>query len=459
MTKPHAFPRLLPARESPESLKWIGLSCLAFLIATAYAIAVVVYRLPALGRDNPTGFRTALALHVELAVFFWLMSSMAGQWIAGARHRDRESGRLRLPDLALLGTLILALSPVAGGTPQMVDYFPWLSGNPWFSFGFTLFCTTMGIAAMQSAWRWLTRREGSGWQGVGSSAVPVLAAASCLLGDLANGARDLATLAWGCGHVLLFAHVTMLSWEWLRLTGTDTALTRWSMRWLIAGALLLATTPWIVSPGSAEHRQVFTWAMTWLLWPPLLGVLASAFWKLRQAGERPPVGLAISAALMATGLALGAVIDGATTLVTAHYHATMGAVAISRMAFLYTFPGTLSWRHPGPRAAKRQLACYGIGLTFLAAGLAIAALEQAPRKTAATELTIHGPAYRLGMAVSGVGGLFAMAGSLWLVINLGGGLPRRQSSHPVVANRRQKCPPRANTATVPAASSHGGVQS
>jgi len=456
MTKPLALARLLPARQSPDSLKWIGLSCIAFLLATAYAIAVVVYRLPALGRDNPSGFRTALALHVELAVFFWLMSSMAGQWIAGARHRGNGT---RLPEIAFLGTLILALSPLAGGTPQMVDYFPWLSGNPLFSLGFALFCTAVGVAAAQAAWRWLTQQETPGWQGVGGSAVPALAAAGCLLGDLANGARDLSTLAWGCGHVLLFAHVTMLSWEWRRLTGTDTVLTRAATRWLLACALVLAATSWIVPPESPEHRQVFTWAMTWLLWPPVLGILASAFWKLHRNGGRAPAGLLISAALMAAGLALGAAIDGATTLVTAHYHATMGAVAISRMAFLYTAPRTLNWRRPEAGSARRQLACYGMGLALLAAGLAIAALEHAPRKTAATELTVHGPAYRLGMSISGLGGLFAMAGSLWLVINLTGGRPKRQCSHAVVENRRQKCHPRASTATVPAASSQGGVQS
>lgn len=456
MTKPLAFARLLPLRQSPDSLKWIGLSCGAFLIATAYAIAVVVYRLPALGRDNPNGFRIALALHVELAVFFWLMSSMAGQWIAASRHRGNGT---RLPEIAFLGTLILALSPLAGGTPRMVDYFPWLSGNPLFSLGFALFCTAIGVAATQAAWRWLTQQEAPGWQGVGGSAVPVLAAAGCLLGDLANGARDLSTLAWGCGHVLLFAHVTMLSWEWLRLTGTDTVLTRAASRWLLACALALSTISWIVPPGSPEQRQVFTWAMTWLLWPPFLAVLASVFWKLRRTGERPPAGMLLSAALMAAGLALGAAIDGATTLVTAHYHATMGAVAISRMAFLYSAPGTLNWRRPEAVSARRQLACYGMGLALLATGLAIAALEHAPRKTAATELTVHGPAYRLGMAVSGLGGLFAMAGSLWLVFNLTGGRPRRQCSHPVVENRRQKCQPRASTATVPAASSQGGVQS
>lgn len=456
MTKSLSLARRHPVQLSPDSLRWIGLSCIAFLIATAYAIAVVVYRLPALGRDNPNGFRTALALHVELAVFVWLMSSMAGQWIAASCGRGICTP---LPVIALLGTLILALSPLAGGTPQMVDYFPWLSGNPLFSLGFALFCTAVGVAAAQSAWRWLTRQEAPGWQGVGSSAVPVLAAASCLAGDLANGARDLSTLAWGSGHVLLFAHVTMLSWEWLRLSGTDTAITRLALRWLLACSLLLSATPWIVPPGSIEHRQVFTWAMSWLLWPPLFCVLASVFWRLHWSGGRPPAGMLISVTLMSAGLLLGAAIDGATTLVTAHYHATMGAVAISRMAFLYTAPDALSWRRPGDVSAKRQLACYGIGLSLLAAGLAIASLEHAPRKTAATELPVHGPAYRLGMAVSGLGGLFAIAGSLWLVINLTGGRPMLQRSHAVVENRRQKCPPKARTATVPAASNQGGVQS
>ena len=56
---------------------WTLTACLAFTFAMAYAIAVVIFRLPGQGFGNGHLFRIALALHVELAVFFWLIIPLA----------------------------------------------------------------------------------------------------------------------------------------------------------------------------------------------------------------------------------------------------------------------------------------------------------------------------------------------------------------------------------------------
>ena len=61
---------------------WTLVACLAFVFATAYAVAVVLFRLPFFLGDHGHRFRVALVLHVELAVFFWLMATMAAQWAA-----------------------------------------------------------------------------------------------------------------------------------------------------------------------------------------------------------------------------------------------------------------------------------------------------------------------------------------------------------------------------------------
>lgn len=439
-----------------EYARWIGVSCTAFSLATAYAIAVVVLRIPGIGIGTPTAFRVALAMHVEFAVYFWLMSSMAGQWVA---PRASSSANRGITYLALAGTLLLAAAPLAGGQPVMADYFPWLGGNGVFFAGFALFSAAVAAAAFMMVVRRLWGKGDNSVDDNSLTAVPVLAALATLLGDVANGATDPVTLAWGGGHILLFAHVGMMLWEWGQLTGVGRRAARWSAYFFSLITISLAATPWFFDPGSLEHRSIFTLAMTWLLWPP-----AALMWFLlighyTSARSAPPLGPMIAVGLFPLGLLLGAAIDSQTTLVTAHYHAAIGAVAISRMAMTYASGVTLRGGGPvRPSRRRGQLVTYGIGLILLISGLAIASLEGAPRKTSASESVVHGPAYRVGMAISGIGGLFAMVGSAWLVGNLIG-RRQHQSIQERPEKRTRKCQARATTARSAAASSQEVVQS
>lgn len=407
------------------------MACLAFLFATAYAIAVVVFRLPIDGLLEPRLFRQALALHVELAVYFWLMCTAAAEWSAGDPRNDGPvaSARYLPPLLAALGTLSIALSPWLGGEPRMADYFPWLDGNPLFVFGFSVFTAAVLLAAGRAALLAVRGEESTDWRGVGISALPVLAAAATALVDLLQGVRDVADLAWGAGHTLLFAHVALMCWEWSRLAGANGRQSRTALWLLAAIALLLPLTGLVFVPGSVEHQRAFTLAMSWLLWPPAL-LVGVAAWQAsgspalgyprgdRESGPTPRLVIALTLAFFVCGNVLGAMIDGATTLVTAHYHAAIGAVALSRMAMSYFAGDRLAPATPSPVAARRQLLTYATALAFLASGLALAAVDASPRKTSAGELASKGPYFRAGMSISGVGGLFAIAGSLWLVINL-----------------------------------------
>lgn len=393
---------------------WTLTACLAFTFAMAYAIAVVVFRLPGPAFGNGHLFRIALALHVELAVFFWLMATAAAEWSAGRADASR------LPAIfGALFTVVVALSPLAGGTPLMADYFPWLSENHWFTFGFIGFCLAVLWAALGA----LAAGRADAWAGARLSALPAIAAALTALADFANGAEGLSELVWGAGHTLLFSHVALLCWEWSRLSGRAAPAARLAASLLTAVAVALPAVPFIHAPGTAAHQHLFTWAMTWLLWPPVIvvGLLILRQWA-RGAAMPALVGLvfSVSFVLLVIGCLLGALIDAPTTLVTAHYHATMGAVAISRMGTIYVESRQLAIVMPSLRAARRQLIAYTCGLVFLATGLAVAAIDAAPRKTAAAEHRAKGPLYGVGMSISGVGGLLAMVGSSWLVINLVG---------------------------------------
>lgn len=402
---------------------WTATACLAFTFAMAYAIAVVVFRLPVDGLGNGHLFRIALAMHVELAVFFWLMATAAAEWSA-----SRPAVNPMPAALAALGTVIVALAPLAGGTPLMADYFPWLAGNSWFAAGFLIFC----LAILWAAFGAIADGRGDVWRPARASAWPAIIAALTVLSDHLNGAEGLAELVWGGGHALLFSHVALMCWEWSRLTGMASSLARRVVALLVVTSVVFPVLPFVFSPGSSSHHDAFTWTMVWLLWPAAIAVGLRIVWQWRRGPVVPALAalvFPVSFALFVIGCGLGALIDGPTTLVTAHYHAAMGAVAISRMGMAYREWQVLGFGAVSLNAARRQLLVYAGGLVFLTAGLAIAAVDAAPRKTAAAEHRFKGPLYGLGMSISGVGGLLAMVGSSWLVINLLGRRHRREAKH------------------------------
>jgi hypothetical protein len=166
--------------------------------------------------------------------------------------------------------------------------------------------------------------------------------------------------------------------------------------------------------------------MTWLLWPPALAAGLYVLRRLFSGGSRSPLAdslvpralIVVAFVFFLIGNVLGAMIDGGTTLVTAHYHAAIGAVALTRMAMAYFAVDVLAIGAPSARAVRRQLAAYAMALLLLFGGLTVGAIDEAPRKTSAGELVEKGPYFKVGMSISGFGGLFAIAGSLWLVINL-----------------------------------------
>lgn len=396
------MPATLGKQAHPGARAWNLVACFAFALATMYAVAVVIFRLPFWGGGEERWFRTALALHVELAVFVWLLASMAALWSLGQPARGRF-----LPGIAALAVAGLALSPLAGGTPVMADYFPWLTDNLVFSASFLLFC----LAVIGVAIRSLPTVDAP-------SAVALLAAPLSAMIVLVRGGA-LVDVGWAAGHVLLFAHAAQMVREWSWLTGQASGIAasaRWSLAALAVSSAVLVPLTYL--PGTSDFQLAFTASMRWLLWLPIAVAMLALIGVLRRRtpGEHWVIWLAF--AFLSVGLLMGAAIDGATTLVTAHYHAAIGAVVMTRMASSYRFAGQLARSVPAASAARRQMVTYAVGLAMLAGGLALAAIEGAPRKTSAAATVAKGPWYKLGMSVSGAGGLLAMVGAGWLVFNL-----------------------------------------
>jgi cytochrome c oxidase subunit I len=109
-------------------------------------------------------------------------------------------------------------------------------------------------------------------------------------------------------------------------------------------------------------------------------------------------------------------------LVPAHYHASLGAVTVAFMAAAY-FVCALARRDTRAaglrasvwRAAKWQLALFGVGQTVFALGFALGGVYGLGRKAYAAEQHVRSAGELTGLLVMGLGGLVAVAGGLWFL--------------------------------------------
>jgi heme/copper-type cytochrome/quinol oxidase subunit 1 len=131
--------------------------------------------------------------------------------------------------------------------------------------------------------------------------------------------------------------------------------------------------------------------------------------------------------LTVLGLGLGLAIRGSTTMVPAHYHASVGAVTVAFMAATYALLGAFGLSLPGPRwrrALAWQPVLYGAGMGLLAAGFALAGSRGMGRKLYGAEQAARTLAESAGLAVMGVGGFVAVAGGVLFLVVVGAALGR-----------------------------------
>lgn len=401
-------------RSAQLALGWLMLATAAVAASSLFAILIVMARVPVLGGLFPGTefYRVALTLHVDLSQWVWFMAFASVLWTLAAR---RVPGPLSWTALALAaaGALLMAVSPAFGSVrPIMSNYLPVLE-SPVFLAGLTLY----GLAVLLSAMAALSPRPdldhpapatgaiGSGNAepaaralagvlrfGLWLAAVVVVVALAMFaltwwrLASAQSGHPLFETLFWGAGHVWQFCLVTLMLVAWLALVSPK--LSPVAARYLKA-LLLIGVAPALAAPvlllgdpASADYFSAFTRIMQWTSWevPLLLAVMLLA----HHGRERrmPDTGFSLSVLLLVCGIVLGAAIDGQTTLVTAHYHGTIGAVTLAFMALTYGVLPVLGHAAPPRARASLQLRLYGYGILMMMSGLAGAGLMGAPRKMA-----------------------------------------------------------------------------
>ncbi|MBI2307339.1 MAG: tetratricopeptide repeat protein [Rhodocyclales bacterium] len=411
---------------------WFLLAAGALGLSALFAVALVVARTPLFGLSGGT-FRTALVLHVDLAVVVWFLAVAAGVWGMAAGSRSAPALRAAF-GMAAAGVAVMLLSPMLmSGPPVLANYMPVLDSAVFLG-GLALFAVGVVLAALAGALA-LPRREAPPWQVTAWLAALVLLLAAGELSfalwrapAVAGGVPlTLDDRLWAAGHTLQLAHVLLMMGAWTVLGEAALAASpsrRWLRPLLGAAALPALASLWlsIAEPvGSFAHRQGYTELMRWGIWPAaaLLGaVLLAGIVRRWRAGTATleEAGLALSIMLFATGCLVGAGIRGESTAVPAHYHGTVGAVTLA-----YLLWGGRLVAATALAGGRRRLLlplAYGLGIVLLVAGLAWWGSLGVPRKATHAEIALGGFSYYAAMGMAGGGGFTALSAVLLFVGDL-----------------------------------------
>lgn len=433
---------------------WLLLALGSLLLAGLLSLSVVLGRLPGLSLliDDPLFFKRCLVVHVDLALVVWFYA------FASALAALRVGGRTGLLGRVAFGVAALGVGGiVAGGfargaEPVLANYIPVID-HPLFLGGLALFFVGVLVFAMRGiaapaapAAFSLPADAGAGVQACGIA----LALAACVwLSALATLPAGLTAytfyefLHWGPGHVLQVANVcAMLAvWLWIaaRITGRPVLSARGG-RFLFTALLAPHFVMPILTWRGALHPTYIEGAtklMRWGIFPVVLVTLFLVLRHLRRHRATPAAaeavclraGLAASAGLTVLGFLLGACIRSSTTLVPAHYHASLGGVTAAFMTASFLLLRSLGRGEVAPRSGRAQLLCFGIGQAVFALGFGLGGVFGLGRKAFAGEQLVRGLGEQIGLVVMGLGGLAAAVGGVWfLVLVLRPFLVRRRGS-------------------------------
>lgn len=417
---------------------WLLLAVLALALSTACAVLLVVARapLPEVFATSLTWFRSALVLHVSLAVVAWFLCCAAGLWTLAA---GAVAGRWRWLALALAAAGIVGMVTAlffGTATPVLANYVPVLD-SPVFLAGLVLFFCGIALCGLTACGALIDRlRAGQVelWRiGAALSIAAATTAAAAFIASLVTmgfpaDAAGFDVLAWGPGHVLQFVHVLLLMSVWILLGQRALADTLAARRWLLA-LLLLAALPLLAVPiiylqypvNSVDFRYAFTALMRWGSWPAAALLAARLLWQFSRAGRgiwKAQLPLLLSVLLFLLGCGFGAMIRGESTMVPAHYHGTVGAVTLAYMALGYRLLPTFGFAINKGRLVCWQPVLYGVGLIVLASALAWSGWLGVPRKTMNVDVIVQYPAYFTAMGLVGLGGFLAVSGAGLFVVNI-----------------------------------------
>jgi hypothetical protein len=423
--------------------RWFVLAVGSLVVAGLLSISVVIGRIPGVARfiDDPLFFKRCLVVHVDLALVVWFYAFIAGlnALVAGRRRAFVGSAGFGIAVAGvatmLAGALMRGAQPVLANYVPVIDHSLFLAGLGAFFVGTLFFLIDTLGAAPRSFPGAPTADSAIGLQ---ASAVAFVLAGATWLATRAGLPAGLDPWtnfefsAWGAGHVVQVANAAAMVAVWLWLLGRATGRPVLGPRGaLIAFGVLVAPhfgMPLLTARGSLDtlYHTGATQLMRWGIFPVVTVLLVVGVRHLRRHGlaaDEPLARLArtgfiASASLTSLGFVLGACIRSSTTLVPAHYHASLGGVTVAFMtaAYLVCAGAARSGLAAATiTSARRQVALFGVGQTVFALGFGLGGLYGLGRKTYASEQHVRSAGEYVGLGVMGVGGLCATVAGVWFL--------------------------------------------
>jgi len=232
-------------------------------------------------------------------------------------------------------------------------------------------------------------------------------------------------LFWGGGHVLQFLNTLLLivAWSVLAAHAFGPSVLGRGVIFVASGLMVVSVLPaplfyLLFEPFSADQTDAFT-NLQYALAPPTILVAGAIAARLkRPLPWREPafLFLVLSVAVFAAGGVLGLFVDGADTRTPAHYHGVIAGVTLAFMGLFYvTFLPLLDRPLKRGKLLFAQIYLFAGGQLAACIGLFLAGGFGAPRKTAGDAQGLEEMGAIVGMALNGIGALFAVVGGILFI--------------------------------------------
>ncbi|MES0371339.1 MAG: cbb3-type cytochrome c oxidase subunit I [Mariprofundaceae bacterium] len=392
-------------------------------------------------------FYTALVLHVDFTVLWWLLAIAAVFWTLSASDKWLGWSKLAML-LVVVGGVFAGIAPLlADANPLTNNYVPMLEDNRFFRKGLMLFGFGISILVIRAmftiSWKEMLASDGAGalrfgsWTAALAGLMALVALAWTLfslqqMADPLEGRAYFETLYWAGGHVLQFTHTALMLVCWLWLASICGAKVPGSPKLVMGlfaiGALCVLIAPWpflTMQVTDPEFNMWFVWLMRDGNGVAAFFIGLMVFWGVMK-GDAPTennhhlyMSLLFSIGLFALGGILGLFIGESSTLITAHYHGSIVAVTMAFMAMTYFWLPQFGYASPSLKWAKIQVYTYAVGQFAHIIGLAWGGGHGMKRKVVGTTQDIGVEAFITPQDLVGLGGVVAvLSGVLFAVVVL-----------------------------------------
>ncbi len=411
--------------------KWLILAVSALAGAGIYSLPPVLLRSPALKDRLPVEeiFASTLVVHVDLSVLVWMLAIGGMLWSTVYQEKLNTYYKAAFY-AAVMGTLLIALSPIIGQpNPLKNNYIPVLQ-NPFFFIGLGLFASGIltQIAITMASYVSLFNNPIS--YGLYVTAVSAVLAMICFI-IAAQQAPEFKHddalsfyehIFWGGGHILQVTYTTLMIIAWFMLlqdTGYNLPNKRLIYITFAVNLIISLPTPFFYFSDNstglfASHMRNFIGIAPIIAY---IGILRQLLFTKRtreeNASNASKVFLIFSLILFAYGGLLAFLIRGADVTIPAHYHGSIVGISLAFMGLVHYFMPLVGFKRPTGLLTRVQPYIYAIGQIIHITGLAVMGGYGALRKDAASSQNID---TILGKALFFSGGSLAILGGLLFVI-------------------------------------------